>query len=63
VSGVPHALYSEALLAHMDKCDGCSLVTSQLCPIGRKLLDAYALRAAQLMAPIPVMLPRSGNKA
>lgn len=63
MSGLPHALYYEALFAHIDRCDACSWVTGTLCVTARRLLDATAARAAQLMAPIPVVLPRSRIKA
>ena len=63
MSDVPHALYYEALFAHIEGCDDCSWVTGTLCRIARKLLDASAQRAAQIMAPIPVVLPRSKVKA
>lgn len=60
---VPHALYYEALFAHIEKCDDCSWVTGTLCSTAKKLLDASAQRAAQIMAPIPVVLPRGKAKA
>lgn len=63
MSDVAHALYYEALFAHIDKCDACSWVTGTLCSTAKKLLDASAHRAAQIMAPIPIVLPRSKVKA
>lgn len=54
--------YREAFEHHVDNCDRCSWPTLDLCHIGKRLRDAYALRAAQLLAPIP-SIQRSAVKA
>lgn len=56
------ALYREAFEHHVDRCAVCSLVTRQLCKVGRDLFKAYEQRCASLASPIPV-LSKAGAKA
>lgn len=48
----------EVFFDHIESCDGCSWVTGELCDVGKTLLHASAKRAAQILAPIPTVLPR-----
>lgn len=56
------SLYREAFEHHVEHCDRCSWITLDLCHVGQKLREAYAQRAASLMAPIPT-IQRSKVKA
>ncbi len=42
----------DAFVEHVDVCDFC-VIGQQLCAKGKSLLDAEAIRAAVLAAPIP----------